>query len=200
MFIKNKILFSTIASIFIHGGMLTIFMQDSPDELVNTKSQPLPITLVNVDQHTEKELEVGSLIEKSEIVKPKKKNASKKVIKYKTKISAAIESKVQNEVIDSRVSEIRANYETLVASWLARHKRYPLVARRRGNEGEGVVKLTLLPNGNVSDIQVLQETGIEVLDKEILAMIKRANPFPKFPKNYNKSRLTIMVPIRFELR
>jgi len=44
---------------------------------------------------------------------------------------------------------VRANYLALVADRLARHKRYPLVARRRGFQGIAELSFTLARDGNL---------------------------------------------------
>jgi len=92
-----------------------------------------------------------------------------------------------------------ANYIAQLASWLARHKRYPRTARRRGLEGVAQLTFTLNPEGRVLRSDVTNSSGYKVLDREVVNMLARAEPLPAFPTGLTRQTMEITIPIRFEL-
>lgn len=91
------------------------------------------------------------------------------------------------------------SYAVRLAAHLNRHKRYPLTARRRREEG--VVELQLLIhrdgtllNGHVS------RPGSKALSEAALRMLEEAKPLPPFPDGMPQSRIDVVVPVSFKLR
>jgi len=70
-------------------------------------------------------------------------------------------------------------YNALIFGHLARFKRYPPAAR--GAVGKTTLRFMLDRDGKVIDVQITKSSGNNVLDQEALAIMRRANPFPKFP-------------------
>ena len=86
--------------------------------------------------------------------------------------------------LDDILAQIRSRIE--------RAKRYPLMARRRGLEGTSDVSFRILENGTVSGLKLARSSGSSPLDEAALATIRRAAPFPYYPK-------AIRIGIRFAL-
>jgi len=75
---------------------------------------------------------------------------------------------------------------------------YPLVARRRGYEGEVVFNVQVLDNGNVGEMQLLKTSGYTVLDNSAYNALKNWKFVPgKFNGKYEPS--WVKVPILFRL-
>jgi protein TonB len=83
--------------------------------------------------------------------------------------------------------------QSLVAH-LARFKSYP-----HAGAAAGVVSLafTIDRKGNLVSSRIEKTSGSDVLDAEVLAMVKRATPFPAPPAGVADADLTFVVPIRF---
>ena len=96
----------------------------------------------------------------------------------------------------------RANtdYLALVQAWLEKHKEYPFRARLRREEGTAVLYFVVDRDGRVRDSELRQSTGHALLDREVLAMIERAQPLPRVPGDPNSVPLELIVPVRFRLR
>jgi protein TonB len=47
---------------------------------------------------------------------------------------------------------------------------------------------------------VARSSGVPELDQEVLAMIGRAQPLPSFPPAMPQARMSLTVPIRFNVR
>lgn len=93
----------------------------------------------------------------------------------------------------------RISYQDVVATRLARVKRYPERAVRRRMTGEGAIRLEISSDGSVAAVQIIRSTNTPILDEELRAMVDRAAPFPAFPRDLRKNRLALIVPITFRL-
>lgn len=93
-----------------------------------------------------------------------------------------------------------SNYQGMILSRLQRAKRYPSDARRRGIEGVAVLSFTVGANGQVNGARIARSSGHAVLDQAVMAMIRRAGPFPPIPPEIGRSRLPVRVPVQFAVR
>lgn len=93
----------------------------------------------------------------------------------------------------------RISYQDMVATLLARAKRYPERALKRRVTGEGAIRLEISADGSLANFQILRSTETPLLDEELRAMVERAAPFPAFPSDLRKNRLALVVPIAFRL-
>jgi protein TonB len=84
-----------------------------------------------------------------------------------------------------------ANYDGLVSAHLRRHQS---AARSNGATGSGAVTFSITGSGSVTSVRIAKGTGAAVLDQEILAMVRRASPFPVPPDGQPKS---FTVPLNF---
>ncbi len=95
---------------------------------------------------------------------------------------------------------LRSNYKGRIIAHLRRHRQYPKEAKRRGIKGTARMRFTLNALGRILSSRLIASSGSTILDKGARSTVKRANPFPPFPKGLNKSRWTFTVPIRFNVR
>jgi len=93
-----------------------------------------------------------------------------------------------------------SNYSGRVLSHLQRRKRYPRAAARKKLTGSVRLRFTIGRNGRVSAARITRSSGHQVFDQEVLAMVRRANPFPSIPAGFNKSSMSFSVTIRFAPR
>lgn len=93
-----------------------------------------------------------------------------------------------------------ADYLTALQAWLERHKEYPRQARLRRQEGTVLLSFTFDRGGRVLDHHIARSSGHEVLDREVAAMLTRAQPLPPLPEAMNQARLQVTVPVVFALR
>lgn len=91
-----------------------------------------------------------------------------------------------------------SGYADRIAAWLERHKRYPRISRRMGEQGVVTLQFTLDGEGRVLGQRILQSSGHDRLDQEVLALLERASPMPRPPGN--AGRISLAVPIVFSLR
>ncbi|MBK5968097.1 MULTISPECIES: energy transducer TonB [Thiorhodovibrio] len=102
---------------------------------------------------------------------------------------------------DARAGAASASaYYGRLARALQKHKRYPEQARRLRQEGRVKVRFTIDRGGRVISQQIVVSSGHALLDREVEAMLRRASPLPAIPASLSKSRLTLTLPIVFNLR
>ncbi len=94
----------------------------------------------------------------------------------------------------------RIAYTGKLLAKIKKYKRYPRFSRRRHEEGIVKLNFRLDRSGKVLSFEIAESSGYERLDKEVLRMLKKASPFPPFPKEMTQEMLVITVPISFNLR
>jgi protein TonB len=75
---------------------------------------------------------------------------------------------------------------------------YPKVARRRGYEGQALLRVEVLESGRVGQIEISESSGFEILDKAALKSVK-GWIFVAGTKNGIRIDQWVMVPVRFSL-
>jgi TonB family protein len=91
-------------------------------------------------------------------------------------------------------SDASSNYDGLVAAHLQRYKRYPAAARKAKSRGVATVSFTVDEAGRVISVELAQSSGVGAFDQEVVAMVRRASPFPRPPERRSRD---FTVPVRF---
>ncbi len=94
-------------------------------------------------------------------------------------------------------SDVSSNYNGLVAAHLQRYKQYPAAVRTARSQGTATVSFTIDEFGRVTSVRLAQASGTSAFDQEVVAMVRRASPFPQPP---DRHRREFTVPVRFSLR
>jgi protein TonB len=110
--------------------------------------------------------------------------------------AAAVASNAASGIGRGR-SDNSANYNGMVAAHLARYKQYPAVARSAGTEGIATVSFSIDSSGRVTSARLARGSGNAAIDQEVVAMARRASPFPAPPDGRGRN---FTVPVRFNLR
>ena len=76
---------------------------------------------------------------------------------------------------------------------------YPQEARRKGYEGEVILKVEVLSNGRVGQVEVKKSSGYELLDRSALATVKQWKFVPA-KKGEAQVPLWVNIPIKFQLQ
>jgi len=76
---------------------------------------------------------------------------------------------------------------------------YPREARNKGFQGEVVLKVEVLSNGLVGEVEVKQSSGHEILDRSALSAVKH---WKFFPAKRGESTISfwVNIPIKFQLQ
>jgi protein TonB len=90
-----------------------------------------------------------------------------------------------------------SSYQAELRAWLERHKRYPKKALRKRIQGEGILYFKIDRKGKLLAHEIRNSTGSRILDREILAMLKRASPLPTVPGSLSGTEFEFSLPVNF---
>lgn len=74
---------------------------------------------------------------------------------------------------------------------------YPAEAKRDKLSGNVGLIFTILPDGELSSVQITRSSGIEILDEAALAGVRKAAPFGDFPEDWSIKKLTIRATFEY---
>lgn len=94
---------------------------------------------------------------------------------------------------------VRQSYFSMLTATLAKHKRYPTISRRRGEEGTVKLFFVVDRNGRVLDYRISESSGSKRLDETVIRMLENAAPLPPFPDDMIQDQLEVNVPVAFQL-
>ena len=98
------------------------------------------------------------------------------------------------------ISNAVPTWKTQIVALLERNKRYPETSQSRREQGVAQVFFSIDRQGRVIDSRVVRSSGAAALDEEALALLRRAQPFPKPPAELGGEHVDLTVPIRFNLK
>jgi len=102
--------------------------------------------------------------------------------------------------VPAKSSQALVRWQNQISAALERNKRYPPQSQSRREQGVAQVFFSLDREGNVIDSRVVHSAGSALLDEEALAMLRRAQPFPKPPAEFGGAHVDLTVPVRFNLK
>ncbi|WP_340615395.1 cell envelope integrity protein TolA [Xenorhabdus entomophaga] len=95
----------------------------------------------------------------------------------------------------------REGWESLIHGHLVKYKRYPREAMRFQSSGVSHVLVRINSKGEIVQANILTSSGTKLLDKEALATVRRAAPFPVPPHELLDGGVVEMVtPISFDIK
>jgi protein TonB len=96
----------------------------------------------------------------------------------KTDIKTAYNNSYGNAINARGSGYLKANF-AYIRDMIQKRITYPDNARRMGWTGKVKVSFVVSSNGQVRDITILQSSGHDVLDSNVIEAVKNASPFPK---------------------
>ena len=77
---------------------------------------------------------------------------------------------------------------------------YPMLARRRGWEGRVRIALLVQPDGDLTDMQVLESSGYRVLDQAALRDLRELGRLPQATALLDGRQMDVILPIQYRFR
>ncbi len=99
------------------------------------------------------------------------------------------------EPTDSEAIDLLPSYVAEVRARIEQKKRYPAMARRRGDEGLVLARIAIAPDGDLVSIDIEGRASL-FLQRATREAVERARPFPMPPRGAVK----IEVPVRWQVR
>ncbi|MBD8575348.1 energy transducer TonB [Pseudomonas syringae] len=187
-----------------------------PPAVVQAPTPPAPeeeITMPEVAEAPKPEIVVPKKVEK-----PKPKPQPKKPIEKKPEppkeqpvaekpVEAPPAPKVEKAAAPTAPPSPPSPPSTALPSWqgdllrhLAKYKKYPEDARRRGMQGVARLRFVVDAEGNVLSYSIASSSGSPSLDRATMEMIRRAQPVPKPPAEVlNNGSIEILAPFVYSL-
>jgi protein TonB len=97
------------------------------------------------------------------------------------------------------LGRLRESYKAALLAAIERHKFYPARARRRGLEGQVLVRFRINADGQVEAISLAESCGSGLLDRAALRTIERLGKLAPLPPALGLSHWDLMVPIEYRL-
>ena len=99
------------------------------------------------------------------------------------------------------LKDIHRNYEELLVEELARHKRYPLSAQRRGHQAVIWVSFKINAAGNLISFKFESPSRFKDLNRAVESMFERAFPVTPVPKELHSTQeeFWYTLPIEFKI-
>ncbi len=95
--------------------------------------------------------------------------------------------------------QLERQYGRSVTKIIEQQKSYPKRARRRHKQGIVRVGFSLSRSGIISNLRIVQSSGINSLDKATLNAVRKVGRFPAFPAGIAKQSIRYIVPIAYRL-
>lgn len=90
-------------------------------------------------------------------------------------------------------------YIAKLAKWTSNFVKYPRSALRSQQEGTVRLTVTLRRDGRIQDVQVLEKSEYETLNKAATRAVKSASPYPAVPEEITGEQFLFTVPVVFKL-
>ncbi len=100
-----------------------------------------------------------------------------------------------------QVSDVKPTWQGLVLARLNKHRRYPRSAMAQLQQGVPYIRFVMDREGRVLSATLERSSGFPDLDREAVALPRRAQPLPKPPVDMRPGQATIelVVPVEFFL-
>jgi len=132
----------------------------------------------------------------SKVKKPVTNHAPKpaKVIKPKKVARPAPQKRTVNN------ANLLRQYEQIIRQRIEQKKTYPRRAKRMRKQGTVKVAFTISKAGILSNLRIVQSSGVKSLDQAALSAVKKVGKFAPIPANIKKQSLSYTIPIAYRLK
>ncbi len=79
------------------------------------------------------------------------------------------------------------------------HINYPLVALQNQISGRVIIQLSITNKGILKKLSLIQSSGFDVLDNEVLRAVSNSGHYPSAPLSLSKKHYSFKLPIKFEI-
>lgn len=160
--------------------------------------------LIKQEQIKEETVKVENIPVKQELIdKPTEKEQPKlqeqqrtvEIKEDKTDTKNSQEIQGSNALVQAQVI---ADWQGKVFAHLMQHKRYPVAARKKYQQGIVLVSFNVDVSGFVSNVTILEKSKFPLLNREAKAVISRSLPLPVPPQSFLVNN-NVVIPINFFL-
>jgi len=97
------------------------------------------------------------------------------------------------------LSDIMQRFAQTVRRKIESSKRYPLAARKSMTEGRVGIRMTVMEDGRLETVEIIESSGYAILDKAALESVRRSAPFPPLPREAERKRVQMSIYLVFKM-
>lgn len=171
--------------------------KEEPKSQPKEKPKPIPIPdVVDVKPQQPQEsinvvAESKSIIEKQSIVEPQ---AEQKVVEPK------VSEPTKPQFSQAEIQNAKDIYLAQLRKIIEAKKSYPKNAKKLSQSGTVTVKFTILRNGTIKNIQVINTSSFKILDDAALKILDDLAKVDAFPKELSEDEMVVIIPIEYDLK
>jgi protein TonB len=187
-------------SIVIRLKKITFPPKIAPPPVMQPKVEPLP--------KPEPRLKPLVKPKPSPKIEPKPNSIVKPVKIYEARVDPILYDNIKRDDDNNKLEDseridlsLKHSYESQLLAWLQRHKKYPNLARRRGQQGIVILEFVINAEGKLLSHKIIQASAHTALNTAVVKMIKQASPMPPVPQELHRKRdqFSYTIPIHFTL-
>ena len=76
---------------------------------------------------------------------------------------------------------------------------YPVIALQNQISGKVIIQLSITNEGILKKLSLIQSSGFEILDNEVLRAVSNSDHYPSAPLSLSKKQYSFKLPIKFEI-
>lgn len=180
-------------------------------ELLTAPEQPNALLIVEKERERVKKEPTKAKHTQKDVIKPRKPITEETPVNRSKPTPFTVSSTTlsgENQQIaaatnsDSlHIEQVKINWRNRLQGHLMGFKRYPPIAKKQRQQGTATIRFVVNKQGDVLSAQLINSSGVAILDHEALALIKRAQPLPKPPTELlSHGQITLALPISFDLK
>jgi len=182
-------------------------------KLVESLKVDLPITRTQIDkpvvnrpsqkQSSQSDSKLIGDLEQTEELKPNTQKQNKPIQKSDTKPKTTPTKKIakldppEEKLFDADL--MVGSYTLELINHIRKYQSYPKKALREGLEGSLTILIKIDADGEIIDSSFNQRSGERILDRAVMKMIRKAQPFPTIPEELSQKEFEFEVPMNFSL-
>lgn len=169
--------------------------REEPKKVEKQKQKPIPIPdVVDVKTQQPQEninvvAEAEPVVEKQSVIEP---SVEQKVIEHKVSEPPKLSQTDIQNAKDAYLAQLRKIIEA--------KKVYPKNAKRLSQSGTVTIKFTILRNGTIKNMQVINTSSFKILDDAALKILEDIAKLEVFPKELIEDEIVVVLPIEYDLK
>lgn len=132
----------------------------------------------------------------SSVVSGNERMKSLKKIPQRSRRTARVED---IDLSDILVFKVFNSYYYQLSLTIKGYTHYPPEMVSEHKEGVAYVSFVLHRDGSVTNLRIVESSGDKRFDKTALDAIRKSAPFPKFPAAISENKITLYLPVSFEV-
>ena len=93
-----------------------------------------------------------------------------------------------------------SNYLQSIIRLISQKKSYPVIAQRRGQQGQVTLRLKLNRAGQVLSVEIINPSPYQELNEAALLTVKQISKYPEIPAELKDSTLVLKIPINYRIQ